>query len=306
MKKLDFHVHIDAQIPHEKTVEYFKDMCERKGYCGVGIMAYPCGSESGSVTCNEDALAIKELMPGSYAFAGVFDDRDYEQQAKEYKERSFDGIKLLQGKPSIYRLNGYSYGDSRFEKFFAYCEKEQIPLMIHNNDPKANWDMSKATERAIKNGWVYDETIPSQEWFFKQLESVLEKHPNLRAALAHFGFYSDDIDRAEMIMEKYPNIYLDITPAIEIYVQLSERAVRAREFFKKYSTRIIYGTDAHNELVGFPREYNDIKTDITDVFLEGSEAKEVHGRFIEPMHLDESILEDIYYNNALRFMKKEI
>ncbi len=305
MKKIDFHVHIDANIPIEKTVEYFNDMCQRKGYSGVGIMAFPNESEGGSVNCNEDALAIRALMPGSYAFAGLFDDKDYVQQAKEYQKLGFDGIKMLHGKPSLYRKNGFSYNDKRFDSFFEYCEKEQIPLLIHNNDPKANWDITKATQRAIKNGWVYDETIPSQEWFFKALEEgVFEKHPNLRAAIAHFGFYSDDIDRAQMIMEKYPNIFFDITPAIDIYVQLSERHKRAEEFFRKYHDRLIYGTDAHNNLVGFSREYNDIKTDITDLFLEGDKPQTVHDRYIVPLKLEKHMLENIYYNNAIKFMNK--
>ena len=38
MKKLDFHVHVTFDITVEETIRNFSDMCERKGYEGVGIM----------------------------------------------------------------------------------------------------------------------------------------------------------------------------------------------------------------------------------------------------------------------------
>ena len=40
MKKIDFHVHISDPIPLEKTAEYFRELCARKGYTGVCMLAY--------------------------------------------------------------------------------------------------------------------------------------------------------------------------------------------------------------------------------------------------------------------------
>jgi hypothetical protein len=128
----------------------------------------------------------------------------------------------------------------------------------------------------------------------------------LRAALAHFGFYADDIERMERLMEACPGLYVDITPAICIYSQLSERFEEAEKFFQKYHTRIIYGTDADSELTGFAREYNDLKVDIITHFLEGEQPKEFQGNFIHPIKLEREMLENIYYNNAMRFIKNEI
>ena len=39
MMKLDFHVHILNDIPVEKTIENYADMCKRKGDDGVCIQA---------------------------------------------------------------------------------------------------------------------------------------------------------------------------------------------------------------------------------------------------------------------------
>jgi len=304
MKKIDFHVHNHIHTTPEEAAVYMKEMIDRLGYEGIGIMASLHSSRGPYPTSNEDAMALVKLLPGSIAFAGLDHERDFVEQTKEYMERGFKGIKLLEGKPSEWRYRGYGYEHPRFDAFFDYCEKEGIPLLIHNNDPLANWDLSKADERAIKMGWVYDENVPSQEWFFEQLETRLLTHPNLRAAIAHFGFYSNDIPRAERLMEACPNLVMDITPAILIYPQLSETPEAAEAFFRKYHTRIIYGTDADTKLEGFAREYNDKKRAIITHFLEGDEPREIAGNLIHPIKLEREMLENIYYNNAMRFIER--
>lgn len=304
MKKLDFHVHTHGEITAERSAEYFKDMIERHGYSGICVQALLHSSGQHHPNGNSDALAISKMLPGSYAFAGLDHRRDLVEQTEEYMAQGFKGIKLLEGKPSEWKHYGFSYSDPYFEPFFAYCEERQIPLMIHNNDPLENWDITKATPRAIEKGWVYDQTFPTQEWFFEQLEQVLYRHPNLKAAIAHFGFYSNNIPRAERLMEACPNLYMDITPAIIIYPQLSQTPEKARAFFRKYHTRIIYGTDADSELKGFAREYNDTKVAIITHFLQGDAPKEIAGHYICPIKLEPQMLENIYYHNAVRFIAK--
>ena len=306
MKKLDFHIHIFDDIPIEKNVEYLKDMCERNGYVGVGIMALSYSSPGYHKTCNEDALKIREAMPGSYAFAALHHDRDFVEQAKEYMDQGFDGIKLLEGKPSCYRYYGYGYDHPRFEPFFAYAEEQGIPLMMHNNDPIEHWDRTKMTQRAIELGWCYDEEgFPSQEHFYKVFEDIFERHPNLRAAVAHCGFYSKNrLDRAEELLGKYPNFMLDMTPALCIYSELSATPERTCELVRKYHDRLLFGTDADANLTGRARALNDKKVKVMKAFYEGKGLSEVEGAQIYGLNLPEYMLENIYYNNALRFMKK--
>ncbi|MBQ9802672.1 MAG: amidohydrolase family protein [Clostridia bacterium] len=306
MKKIDFHVHLDTdEISVEDSARYFNEMCERKGYEGVGLMALSHCSEAYHPQCNERALAIKVLMPGSVAFGSPHHSGDFVEQVEDLMGRGFSGIKLLGGKPSQYRLFGYSYEHERYEKLFAYCEKYGVPLMVHNNDPLVHWDITKASPRTIARGWVYDEKIPSQEWFFLTMEAVLARHPRLKIALAHFGFYSNDLPRATALMEKYPNLMMDITPAPPIYVELSSTQKESEAFFRKYHDRILFGTDVDNALFGRVREYNDMKTEMIGTFLEGSEPRMIDGRFdIRPISLEPHMLENIYYNNAMRFIGK--
>ena len=305
MKKLDFHVHLQKGLPIEQATAYFKDMCYRHGYEGVAIMSLYYDHGEYFPECNDVALRIKDALKNSYAFASLLPNEDFALQAKRYMQSGFDGIKLIRGgKPNHQRLSGHFYDSWIYSDFFALAEEEQIPILMHNNDPALNWDITRASQRAIEKGWVYDNTFPSHEYFFCVLENLLQQYPRLNIALAHMGFYSEDLDRAQALLDKYPKLKFDITPALNIYFEMSADREKARKFFLDNSERLIFGTDAENELVGFAREYNDKKNLITSTFLSGNANSEYvfDDKIIRPIGLQSHILDNIYYNNALRFI----
>ena len=311
MKKIDFHVHIETDLPVKQSAYYFKDMCDRYGYSGINILAFCYRLEDNKgfyEKCNEAALELKEEMgDGSYAFCCLLPGKDFARQAEYYMSNGFDGIKLLRGgKPNYYKNFPYLYDHGIYEDFFALAEENQYPIIMHNNDPAYSWDLSKAPERAIKMGWVYDSSVPSHERYFQSVDNVLDRHPNLKIAMAHMGFYSENIAKAFDMMEKYPNLYMDITPALNIYEELSSVHDDAEQFFRKYNGRIIFGTDATNHLVGEARAYNDKKNAVTSYFLTNGKEGDPCNKKIAPIELDGKMLENIYYNNAMRFIGKEI
>lgn len=306
MNKIDFHVHVTNESTGiEESIRNFKELSQRNHLDGICIHAAEYSSNGEHPDCNEKALAVSNADPHWYAFAGLHHACDFVEQAKEYMDRGFRGIKLLEGKPSLYKYYGYGFDHPRFEPFFAYAEKYGIPLMIHNNDPLIHWDINKISPSAIAKGWYYDSSFPSQEHFFTVLEGILARHPALHAAIAHFGFYSDNIERAAALMEKYPNLMMDMTPAPIIYYELSERQEEAKAFLLKYHDRLIYGTDVSNLIEGSVRELNERKTRIMDVFYEGSSACEVGDHVIVGMNLPSEMLKNIYCNNAMRFIKEK-
>ncbi len=306
MRKIDAHVHIDSPISLEETVQNYKELMERKGYCGIGLMSLGEGGESRTAAeSNAFALKLLKELPGSFAFAALEHERDFAEQMAEHLEKGFCGIKLLEGKPSVWKHYGYGLDDPRFAPFFAEAEKRQIPLLVHNNDPFVHWDKEKLDARSIANGWYYDETMPKKDYFDEVLEGILKKYPRLRIALAHTAFYADRPAKMEEFLEKYPNLMMDLTPALGIYKDLSAHREAVRALILKYPHRFFYGTDAHNDLSGFNREYNDKKTSVIFAFLEETEPRTVCGMEISPIGLPPEILEQIYYKNILHFIGKE-
>lgn len=309
MKKLDMHIHTYGNISVDQMVAYMKEMMTLRGYSGLGFVGCLRNSSGFHLDSNEVTMELKRRIPGSFAFAGLDHGKDFLEQAKEYMEAGFDGIKMLEGKPSIFRFWGTGYEGPRMDEFFAYAEEHDIPLVIHNNDPRANWDPANPkADHLREKGWYYgDGDVPSQEEFFRMLEGVFERHPNLRAALSHMGFYYDNLPRVSALMDKYPNLYMDLTPAVEVFMELSLTPDETKEFFRKYGDRMFVGTDTSVDWAPGSRirEFNDQKVRMMEVFFEGTEPETVAGKYpVVPMGFDKELLENIYYYNALRFMKK--
>ncbi len=311
MKKMDMHIHTYGDIPICQMVDYMKEMMAVRGYCGLGFMACLHSSSGFHYDSNEVSLELKRRIPGSYAFAALDHGKDFIEQAKTFMEQGFDGIKLLEGKPAQYRFWGTGYEGPRMDEFFAYAEQQQIPLVIHNNDPRGNWDKNAPNRaRLEEKGWFYGNgDLPSQEEFFVMLENVFLKHPNLRAAISHMGFYYDDLPRAAKWLDLCPNLYYDLTPAVEVFLELSLTPEETRAFFRKYRNRMFVGTDTSVDWApgSRVREFNDQKVRMMEVFFEGNAPEVVAGKYpVVPMLLEKDIVEDIYYTNALRFLKKDL
>ena len=308
MKKIDFHIHLTPLYPVEQSVENIKEMCLKNGYETVGIQTLSHGDNQHIPYANETAFEVHRQLPGSYLFAcPVHDGTSYVEQTKKFMDMGADGIKLLIGKPSEYRDLNVKYDDLLMDEFFTYAEEEDIPVLLHHNDPEKHWDKSRMTPESIARGWYYDPALmPSWEWFDEALEKMLAKHPNLRIALAHMGFYANKLDRMTVLMEKYPKLYMDITPALDIFEDLSVEPRKAEEFFRRFEDRIFYGTDAWSDLGENEknRKLNEKKVKVVRHFLCGDGDAVIDGQFTSSISLTEEQQEKIYYYNCLHFMKK--
>ena len=90
-------------------------------------------------------------------------------------------------------------------------------------------------------------------------------------------------------------------------MELSLTPDETQAFIRKYHDRIFFGTDTsvNWEPGSRVREFNDQKVRMMEVFFEGDAPEVVAGKYpVAPMHVSAEILEEIYYTNALRFMKK--
>jgi predicted TIM-barrel fold metal-dependent hydrolase len=158
-----------------------------------------------------------------------------------------DGIKLLASKPTGRKRLGLPVDGPYFEPFFKACEVLGIPLLWHVADPEEFWQPERLPVWAREQGWGYDASYASQEGLFKETECVLERHPGLRVVLPHFYFLSAQLDRAAAVLERFPGAHFDLAPGIELYYNLSRDVTRSRDFFIRFSDRILFGTDILSE-----------------------------------------------------------
>ena len=64
----------------------------------------------------------------------------------------------------------------------------------------------------------------------EQIERVLRRHSLLRVTFAHMYFMSDELDGLADLLDRHPNVTVDLTPCHEIYYNFSRDPKRSREF----------------------------------------------------------------------------
>lgn len=250
---IDSHLHMHGgygDLP--AFYQGMEGLASAAGYSGKNVAMVPQWDKE-FVSQNEIGILYKTLYPGKvYAYAG-FDyyvpdgvkQTDLAVQARRYREMGFDGIKMVELKPTVQRnLGGVWLSDTRYSEMFSYLEESATPLLLHVADPETFWDRDNCPAFAHENGWYYgDGGYPAKEALYEDTEKVLSAHPRLRVSLAHFYFLSDDVDRAERILKTYPNVRFDLTPGVEMYGNFSKTPEAWRAFFQKYEDRILFGTD---------------------------------------------------------------
>lgn len=174
---------------------------------------------------------------------GEPDADDLLKQAKRYHRIGFDGIKMLDGKPSM-RKNRVALDDASYDPLFSYLEENQIPVLYHSNDPIEFWDIKRIPAWA-KDIYYYDWENPSKDQITKETVGILKKHPGLNLTVAHFFFLPNtgEYDLACELMETYPNFFMDLTPGWEMFGDMHRDPERWKQYVVKYSDRLVYGTD---------------------------------------------------------------
>ena len=304
----DMHIHLHMPATLAETEAVFRNVTEYCHYDRIALEALP----SHDITDNFKALYLKSRMHGVYANLGLihhFDERDtqeyYLDQVKTYYAMGCDGIKMLEGKPDYRKQFNRPLDDSSLDLFYGFCEEKGLPIVMHFGDPREFWDRERIPKWALERGWLYDESFTPFEKGQKEVEGILSKFPKLRLTLAHFFFVSDDYDYACRFMEKWENVCFDLTPGTEMYFNFDANAERWRDFFLKYSHRILYGTDIYNwqqgnetmeqtyaHAVNLERSFLERKEPFFDPWT-GRELR-------HPFGFDDAVLDDLYYQNFVR------
>jgi predicted TIM-barrel fold metal-dependent hydrolase len=243
MKIIDAHVHIfDAEGKQEPLYE----LAKRLKYDKLALMSVACIDPVQNILC----ALCKRRHPGcTYAFGGLdyVTGRDFKKQAENLYAMGFDGVKMLEGKPTTRRNLSLALDDPVYDGFYSFLEEHDFPVVMHVADPATFWDKARVPSWALENGWFYGENDAPYEQYYVEVESLLKKHPRLRAIFAHFFFLSWDMARAQKFLDNHPSVSFDITAGIEMYEDFSKDPERWRGFFIKNQDRIVFGTDSTDE-----------------------------------------------------------
>lgn len=303
---IDGHYHIlEGWFNHagQDFVQSARAYLNSRGFESLNICAVPYLDEYKTDVSNNILAALcKVKLPGVYAHGGLAyadDSTPVEDPAQQYRELmkiGFDGIKMLETKPTEIRRLGRAMDEPLFEGWFDAIEKGGTHMVWHVADPAHFWIREYVSQEFVDRGWFYgDGTFPSKEEIYRQVLAVLERHPMLKVTFAHFFFMGDEPWRLEEIFAKYPNVNVDITPGWEMYAAFARDPGFWRDFFVRYGDRISFGTDSGDESCGSPEI-----PDIVYRFLTTEDEQEIWGIRFPGIALDEGTLEKILRGNFIR------
>jgi predicted TIM-barrel fold metal-dependent hydrolase len=182
--------------------------------------------------------------------------------------------------------------DPYFRPYFDALEAAGMPLMcLHLEAP---WGDIKAQQAALR--------------------SVMDRHPDLIVVQAHFGAqrWGSLADHAK-VFDAHPNFYRDISTTAQ-HLSLFAGPDESREFFIKYSDRLLYGTDnicSHRADEAVPVRGWALKYERQAQWLETAGPVPSQGigklgprtpEHIPGLNLPRAALEAIYWRNAVRII----
>ena len=305
-KIIDSHLHI-SKWGEPDFISYFDEYCKKENIHAVNVCAIPSNQSN---VCNNIITAFYKLArPNAYIHGGIElikipidnmpKDMDAVTQYKELMEIGFDGIKMLEGKPTQHKRIGKNLNHPSLNALYKEIEKDGTHLLMHVNDPDEFWDLSKAPDWAIKAGWTYtDGTYSSYEEIHNQTLKILEEHPNLSLTLAHFFFCGKEPEIIEGLFSHYPNFCVDLTPGGEMYVEFQRNYDYYKDFFNKYSDRLIFGMDrAYLEDV----KYADWLFNVVTTFIGTDKAVlSFDNKVLYGLGLSQDKIDNIFYKNFER------
>ncbi len=206
------------------------------------------------LSATPDVLAMKHRRPETTFALGCLDASAYGEKKRlgayfvKYTEKLLaagcDGVKLLEGKPTMRRdFPIPDFDDAAWEPFWSYAEQVRLPILWHLNDPASFWHAEQMPSFARSMGWGYGLNDVNNTEQYRQVRAVLERHERLNVTFAHMLFLSDDLGTLSEWMTRFPMMRVDLTPGIELYENLSAEPEQTRAFFDLFSERIQYGTD---------------------------------------------------------------
>src|SRR4030042_6658106 len=140
--------------------------------------------------------------------------------------------------------------DPKFDAVIELIGSRGKTLTGHIGEPKDCWlpfdrMKSNSNRNYYKEHPEYHMFMhPECPFYDEQIASytkMLEKHPKIRYVACHLGSIEWSMTELGKVLDRFPNMVVDCSARIDDIQNLEREEVR--NFFMKYKSRILYGTD---------------------------------------------------------------
>ena len=301
---IDVHAHVLARTP-EEVREWVRTMDEVNIETSVVL--------TGATGAQFDKLVELYLKPypGRFQLYCGLDTRDMD--APDYSERAAAELARCYklGARGVGELSDKGTGfsrsttlprdkrlhpdDPRLDAFWRKCAELNLPANIHVADHPSCWkplDVYQERTPDYQHFNQFGKDVPSWEELIAIRNRTLAKHPKTRFIACHLGNQGHDLASLSAELDRYPNLYLDIS-ARDYEVGRTPRA--ASRFLAKYRNRVLFGTDMGREKNMYQAWWRLFES--ADEFMPGR----IWWRY-SALELPAPVLEGLYRANAKRIL----
>ena len=177
-----------------------------------------------------------------------------------------------------------------------------IPVFVHTADPPEFFEpLDFSNERWLelalfeRRRFMDRDRFPSFEQLMEERNRMVMKHPGTTWILAHMGWHTHDLATLGALFDAHPRVLGEVGAVL---YDLGRQPRFAREFFEKYSDRVLFGKDSFqpDEYPYFFRVF-ETADEYFDYYRDYHAFWKLYG-----MDLPDDVLRALYYENAVRII----
>jgi predicted TIM-barrel fold metal-dependent hydrolase len=246
------------------------------------------------------SLDLREVGPGSGARIAAQLEADVRAGAVGIGEimKSF-GLTTMKADGTRLALD-----DPELDIVWETAGRLGIPVFVHTGDPAEFFEpLDYEKERWLEMAIFPDRRLndrsrfPTFDALMAERDRMIAKHPNTTWVLAHMGWHTQDLGRLGEIFDRHPNVLGEVGAVL---YDLGRQPRFAREFFTRYSDRILFGKDsfAPDEYPYYWRVF-ETADEYFDYYRDYHAFWKLYG-----LELPDQVLRNVYYGNALRIIPR--
>jgi predicted TIM-barrel fold metal-dependent hydrolase len=191
--------------------------------------------------------------------------------------------------------------DPRMDALWNKCGQLGMLINMHVSDPIWAYQPMDVTNDGLMLGWTWRINVTPDMYGHDQLIESLEKaahnHPRTTFIACHLANLDYDLGRLGQMLDRNPNLYADISARS---AEIATIPRFANQFFRKYSNRVVYGTDLGYTAQMFGTTFRILQS-TDDHFYTGSFG--LHWP-LNGLGLPDDVLKKLYRDNMRAIYKK--
>jgi len=305
---IDVHSH-----PYAESLDQVAQWVKTMDACGIEktiILTHETGAKFDSlyavysqypgrfeVWCGFDLTGYDKPGFGPAAVAEL--ERCYKIGARGVGELGDKGKGLVYGKP---KALGMHLDDPRMDPLLEKCAELKMPINIHVGDPMWMYLPMDSTNDGLMNAyhWRLDNQpgIVDLPGMVKILENAVKRHPRTTFIACHFANCEYDLNKLGILLDKYPNLYADISAR---YAETAPIPRFVKKFYERYQNRLLYGTDMGLDSEMYRVTFRILQSDDEHFYETGQFG---YHWALNGFGLQDKILKKVYRQNALKILMK--